>query len=256
MHLLALSPDGASCVFRSHLTVGPEPPAQLSARLVLPPVTHVVVSPDMQWLAVAVAAQHQGPFRGAARTSCVCIFSLEAQRAHAVLPMPADGDVASPVAALAFAPAGDKLLAVTASKEVHVFDLESGARAWTETGLGAALPERLRQMPGHLRALSMDPVAGLSAVLLHTQHALCHVDLARPLTAAPGPPQKRRRINGHAGAAGVDAAGSSNGRVVPLEQPCLFAAYFRPGAALLVERPWAEIVRALPAPLLRKRFGA
>ncbi len=253
--MLALVAGGASCVFRSHLSVGQEPKAPPpSAKLLLPPVTHLCVSTDMQWLAVAVAAAHHGSLQGAARTTCVCVYGLEAQRVHALLPLPADGDVASPVAAMTFAPAGDKLLAATGSKEVLLFDLEAGTRAWAPTGLGAALSERLRTMPGHLRALSMDPAAGLSAVLLHTPHALCHVDLTQPLTtdAPPTAQKKRRRVNGTDAGTGTHG---SNGRVIALEQPCLFAAYFRPGTALLIERPWEAIMRALQPPLMRKRFG-
>jgi hypothetical protein len=209
-----------------------------------------------QWLAVAVAAAGSGPFTSAARSSCVCIYSLEAQRTHALLPLPLDGDAASPVVALAFSPLADKLVAATAGKDIQLFDVESGKHNWTASVPGAALPERLRGMPGHLCALTMDPSLGLKAVLAHTQHAVCHLDLTSRLTAdAPAAP-KRRRVNlvqpaGLHGAAGT----SKNGRIITLEHPCLFAGYIHAAAALLVERPWDSIMRALPPPLWRHRFG-
>ena len=206
-----------------------------------------------QWLAVAVAADASGPFSSAARSSCVCVYSLEAQRTHAVLPPPSDG---SPVVALTFSPAGDTLVVATASKDIQLFDVESGKPSWRASVPGPLLPERLRLLPGHMCALSMDPSRGLSAVLAHTQHAMCHLDLTRPLSADVGTaPHKRRRVNLMPPRAGAPAAGDTNGRVIPLEHPCLFAGHIHAAAALLVERPWDSILRSLPPPLLRHRFG-
>ena len=209
-----------------------------------------------QWLAVAVAADAAGPFSSAARSSCVCVYSLEAQRMHAVLPLPSDGVSGSPVVALTFTPAGDTLVVATASKDIQLFDVESGKSSWRASAPGALLPERLRLLPGHMCALSVDPARGLSAVLAHTQHAMCHLDLTRPLSADVGTaPHKRRRINMAAPRAGGALASDTNGRVIPLEHPCLFAGHINAAAALLVERPWDSILRSLPPPLLRHRFG-
>jgi U3 small nucleolar RNA-associated protein 4 len=186
------------------------------------------------------------------------VYSLEAQRTHALLPLPSSpGDASSAVVALAFSPLGDKLVAATAGKDIQLFDLESGKHAWAASVPGAALPERLRQMPGHVCALTMDPSRGVAAVLAHTQHAVCHLDLTRPLTGDAPAPQKRRRVNLVPSAAAVACASKtgSNGRIITLEHPCLFAGYIQPAAALLVERPWDSIMRALPPPLWRHRFG-
>ena len=204
---------------------------------------------------MAVAAEAAGPFSSSARASCVCVFSLEAQRTHAVLPLPADSDAASPVVALAFSPLGDKLVAATASKDIQLFDVESGKHSWSASMLGASLPERLRQMPGHMCALTMDPALGLSAVLAHTQHAMCHLDLTRALSTQAPPAQKRRRVSVVPAGAGAAGGSNTNGRVITLEHPCLFAGYTGAAAALLVERPWDSIMRALPPPLWRHRFG-
>lgn len=188
----------------------------------------------------------------------MCIYSLEAQRTHAVLPLPSCGDASSPVVALAFSPLGDNLVAATAGKDIQVFSVESAAHCWSESVPGAALPERMRKMPGHVCALTMDPARGLAAVLAHTPHAVCHLDLTQPLGSDAPPLQKRRRVSGAlqstAPTAAAQAAGG-NGRVIMLEHPCLFAGYFAAAVALLVERPWDSIMRALPPPLLRHRFG-
>ena len=251
VHLIATSSGVPTCLFRSHLTAAMQ---LLPGKLQLPPVTHLCVSHDRQWLAVAVAEQYSGPFQGASCSSCVCVYSLEAQRLHASLPLPIDGRVASPVAALSFTSASDKLVIITESKDAHLFDLESGARSWTATRLGASLAERMREMPGHVNAVSTDPARDLSAVLIHTPLALCHVDISRPLSsaAAEGVPHKRRRLRD---GTQPTSAGGSNGRIIPLEHPALFASYFKPGEALLIELPLDELVRALPPPLARPRFG-
>ena len=176
---------------------------------------------------------------------------------HAVLPLPSDGVSGSLVVALTFTPAGDTLVVATASKDIQLFDLESGKSSWRASVPGPLLPERLRLLPGHMCALSVDPSRGLSAVLAHTQHAMCHLDLTRPLSADVGTaPHKRRRINlAVPPRAGVPTASDTNGRVIPLEHPCLFAGHIDAAAALLVERPWDSILRSLPPPLLRHRFG-
>ena len=203
-----------------------------------------------------MAADATGPFSSAARGSCVCVYSMEAERMHAVLPLPSDGVSGSPVVALTFSPAGDTLVVATAAKDIQLFDVESGKSSWRASVPGSLLPERLRLLPGHMCALSMDPSKGLSAVLAHTQHAMCHLDLTRPLSADVGTaPHKRRRINLVPPRAAAHGASDTNGRVIPLEHPCLFAGHINAAAALLVERPWDSILRSLPPPLLRHRFG-
>lgn len=254
VYLVAAATGATTHVFRSHLSPDALWTSRGTVGISLPPVTHLCVSPDRQWLAVAVAGEGAGPFCSTTRSSCVCVYSLEAQRMHAMLPLPCDGDAASPIVALAFSPLGDKLVAATAGKDIQLFDVESGQHSWSASALGAALPARLRQMPGHLCALSMDPTLGLSAVLAHTQHAVCHLDLTRTLTPDAPAAQKRRRVN-LVPAALASSAGRSNGRIITLEHPCLFAGYIQPHAALLVERPWESIMRALPPPLWRHRFG-
>lgn len=260
VHVMSLSTATISTrVLRNHLSarhdLKPTPNGRFIVKLA--PVNSVHVSPNSRWLAVAVTAEHAGPFQGAgAHCSCVCVYSLETQRVHVSLPLPSDGDVAPPVAAMAFSPDSEQLLVAT-SDDVHLLRLSrtsAADSAWSHAGLGAtSLSSRLGQMSGPLRGMSLDPQAGLSAALLYSAFAICHVDFTRPLTqAAAQPAAKRRRMSG---VSPQQPARGVNGRVITLEQPCLLASYFKPGAALLVERPWEEIMRKLPAPLLRKRFG-
>ncbi|KIY94087.1 hypothetical protein MNEG_13876 [Monoraphidium neglectum] len=78
--------------------------------------------------------------------------------------------------------------------------------------------------------------------------------MAAPLSADALSGKRRRgpakpRPGERASAAGL------NGRVLPLDSPCLFLGYTGPRAALLVERPWEEVLAALPPPLLRHKYG-
>ena len=46
-----------------------------------------------------------------------------------------------------------------------------------------------------------------------------------------------------------------NGRVLLLENPCLALRFLPSGALAMVEKPWADVLLTLPAPLHRKTFG-
>ena len=46
-----------------------------------------------------------------------------------------------------------------------------------------------------------------------------------------------------------------NGRVVRSLHPCLWLGHVGPSDMLLLEKPWEEVLAALPPPLLRHRYG-
>jgi U3 small nucleolar RNA-associated protein 4 len=49
--------------------------------------------------------------------------------------------------------------------------------------------------------------------------------------------------------------GDGDVKVATLDNPCLLLSYFAPRQALLVERPWEEVLEQMPAPLYRHKFG-
>ena len=49
--------------------------------------------------------------------------------------------------------------------------------------------------------------------------------------------------------------GGGDVKVATLDNPCLLLSYFAPRQALLVERPWEEVLEQMPAPLYRHKFG-
>lgn len=265
VHLVDPTRGGAPVrAFKPHHTAcGPRPAPQPTA-VAVPPLSGLAASWDGEWVAVSVWCPGGG-LTSTARGSCVVLLSLDAHRRAAALPLPQEegggGGGAAACCALAWAPHGHgaALLALTAAKRVLLCDTATGlAPAWAEAqqGAGAALSRRASAMPGHPLSLSCDPERGLCAVLLHTQLALCHVDATRPTSeagvggGAGAQPPKRRRDPG-----GADAqpAGPANGRVLALANPCLLAAYVRPGTVLLVEQPPQAQQDA--GALLRHTFG-
>ena len=87
---------------------------------------------------------------------------------------------------------------------------------------------------------------------------------SRSAGAAPGArekPNKRRRRSGaggsHDGGGESALTHTSGGRMkmASLDDPCLFLGYFAPGGALMAERPWKEVLKRIPEPLYRHRFG-
>ena len=93
----------------------------------------------------------------------------------------------------------------------------------------------------------------------------------KPVVDAPAPSKKRRKRErergpgGHGGGDGKSELQPRNGnpgqggdgdvKVATLDNPCLLLSYFAPRQALMVERPWEEVLEAMPAPLYRHRYG-
>jgi U3 small nucleolar RNA-associated protein 4 len=91
-------------------------------------------------------------------------------------------------------------------------------------------------------------------VLAHSAGGVAHFDLDAPLSA-DALDAKRRRGPHKPRPGSAAAAAGRNGRVLPLESPCLFLGYIGPAAALLVEKPWEDVTAALPDPLYRHKYG-
>ena len=80
-----------------------------------------------------------------------------------------------------------------------------------------------------------------------------------------GKKERERGPGGHGGGDGKSELQPRNGnpgqggdgdvKVATLDNPCLLLSYFAPRQALMVERPWEEVLEAMPAPLYRHRYG-
>lgn len=220
-------------------------PAITAASAAQPAVSSLAVSPDGRWLAAAVCD-------GVALVA----LSPNGGMAHAgPLLLLGDGGASAggpPVTALAFS--CDSVLLAAADAADGLATYTSATRAptqWSADHFGA-LRKLLALLPGTVERLSFQPGDDGRSLLVQSAGGICHVDVDAPLSANVLS-AKRRRAKGRAGAAA--AAPGLNGRVLPLDSPCLFLGYLAPSAALLVERPWEEVTAGLPAPLYRHKYG-
>lgn len=106
------------------------------------------------------------------------------------------------------------------------------------------------------------------SLLVSSPGGLCHVDMTAPLTPPVTTKRPRHRPQHQQGSGqlqgsaqqqhGVDprSACGVNGRLLLLENPCLLVGYWGPGQALMVEKPWADVLQQLPPPLYRHRYGS
>jgi U3 small nucleolar RNA-associated protein 4 len=113
-------------------------------------------------------------------------------------------------------------------------------------------------MPGQICGLSFDPKSKKSVLLAHTPTAIARVDLNAKITDdATTTSKKKRRRERERGAPENYATSDAPGgvRVVKLDNPCLYLGYAGVNKALLIERPWADVLKSLAQPLYRHRFG-
>ena len=233
--------------------------AVLSADVGCPAVSHACASADGQWLAVVTTPAG----RFGRRAAGVHVYNLDALKLHASLPPPPGHAAWPPVAAMALS-AGGLLALATRDNAVLSYDVESARLTpWSEALAAAetATPAELAAMPGQICGLSFDPTPGSSALLAHTPSAIARINLAATPAignAGAGHAGKRRRGKGgaEAGEERKHRGGDDNDiKVVTLDDPCLFLGYFAPGQALMVERPWKDVLKSIPEPLYRHRFG-
>ena len=240
-----------------------------------PAVSHACASADGQWLAVVTTSSG----RSGRREAGVHVYNLDALKLHASLPPPPGHRAWPPVSAVAFSADGVLALALR-DNAVVAYDAERAKVApWSAAAAAdAETTNALASMPGQICALSFDPTPGSSVLLAQTPAAIARLDLA----AEPRPgggggasrngakrgaperaekPSKRRRRSGaggsHDGGGESALTHTSGGRVkmASLDDPCLFLGYFAPGRALMAERPWKEVLKRIPEPLYRHRFG-
>ena len=240
-----------------------------------PAVSHACASADGQWLAVVTTSSG----RSGRREAGAHVYNLDALKLHASLPPPPGHRAWPPVSAVAFSADGVLALALR-DNAIVAYDAERAKVApWSAAPADAGAPAQtaLASMPGQICALSFDPTPGSSVLLAQTPAAIARLDLAAGGPGGGGgasrngakrgaperaeKPNKRRRRSGaggsHDGGGESALTHTSGGRVkmASLDDPCLFLGYFAPGRALMAERPWKEVLKRIPEPLYRHRFG-
>ncbi|CAL5222772.1 g5185 [Coccomyxa viridis] len=199
-------------------------------------VSSLVASADGAWAALAL---HQR----------VELFSLKSSKHHGSLPVFEDG---STVTAVAFTPDGASVAVANAANEVVLFEVATLQHTRWSGQSAARLPARLLNMPGRVMHISFCPDPSVQSAVMHTSSSLCNIDFGAPPPNEVPKRKLRRMAGGNPEALG---RAGQNFRVFTLENPCLLCEYTSSKAVLLVERPWAEVMKAFPPPLYRHRYG-
>lgn len=290
-HLVAVAASGAahvidldewvvSSVLKSHLPKASAAAVALAAAvrrrkvdevivkpsdLDVPIVSHIQVSTDNQWLVVVTARGGEETDRmvdGLAGTigGAVHVYNFDTMKLHVSLPPPKTHAVWPPISAVSISPSGVLALAGP-SNALFTYDIDrvtptKWSASLAEAGVDA--PAALRDLPGQICGLSFDPKSKKSVVLAHTPTAIARIDLSAKINddATTTSKKKRRRERermAQENYATNDAPGGV--RVVKLDNPCLFLGHAGANKALLVERPWADVLKSMAQPLYRHRFG-
>lgn len=218
-----------------------------------------------RWLAVVV---HQR----------IHLISLQGHsRVVGQLP-PVVADAQLPITALAFLPGSKVLVAATSAlhgpasqHQLAAYDVEKQQHTeWSlragsgpgagQNGVQQRLPARLRGLPGIVVQAAARPGAAAStSAVLQTAHALCQLDVARPLAreavglgAGLGRGKRRRLLQKPAP---TNTPAGENSRVVHGEKVLLHAQFIGPRSLLLVEHTWEEAWKEIAPPVYRHRFG-
>lgn len=104
---------------------------------------------------------------------------------------------------------------------------------------------------------------------------MCHIDFSKPIRdevegghehptrtgkQAHGNGERHAHANGngkmHDTSHRVRTSVGTNFVVIPFKHPVLFLGHTGPNSVLVVEKPWLEVLRQLPAPVFRHVYGS
>lgn len=202
---------------------------------------------------VSLATDRDGKWGAVVCTRTVHLLALPVARYHGRVPAPRH---ISPISAAAFTARGDRMVVATAGNHIAMFQVETClAMPYWHKEPSAEAERRLETMPGSIAGLSFHPTA--QRLIAHTPGAFCLIDFDKPMdeAAGEGTPGRRKRTRGKPPSPG-DTREGDNFRVIHLLEPCLFMGYLTGSDAVLVEKPWSEVVKGFPPPVLRHRYGA
>ncbi|KAK9165361.1 hypothetical protein Scep_000552 [Stephania cephalantha] len=221
-----------------------------------PPITKLFTSSDGQWLAAV---------------NCfgdIYIFNLEVRRQHWFISRLHGASVT----AGGFPPSNSNILIVTtSSNQVYVFDVEAKQLGeWSRRNM-RLLPRRFLEFPGEVLGLSFPPSSSTS-VIIYSARAMCLIDFTKPLDQEDdcnlpnGLDISLKKLENSANNAGMKrklrdtglhyrSKQKRNFDFVAFRDPVLFVGLLSDDSALVVEKPWRDIVGRFDAPVHRHIFG-
>ena len=182
----------------------------------------------------------------------ILVLNLAKRSLHGVI------KVEGAVSSLCFERETNMLLAGTVGQQVLFYDLETCSRHEEFAGHGQQVAKRLNFISGSIKNMSCRGDKKDRFVMLNTVRGLCFVNFGKPtkelgVREGGGHQNRKRSRSGH----GLQLAAreGQNPRILPLEDPCLFACFLGEASALIVECPWLKALRDVPKPLQRKVYG-
>lgn len=98
------------------------------------------------------------------------------------------------------------------------------------------------------------PTLQARGLIAYTPGGFCHIDLSRPVSTAPLHGSRKKRSKAKPSDK-VQLPPGCNCRIFHLDHPCLFMGFTAADAAVLVEKPWEDVLNKLPPPLYKHRYG-
>ena len=199
---------------------------------------HVRVSPDATCLAVT------------SRKRSVLLYDLNTRSIRGNL------DTGGIVSAMCFTP-DSKVLAVGLFKSGFVlYDVEKAAVANVLLNHGKCIAERLKYASGQISHISFMTSGKDTSMLINTMKGLCIANISKPtkeLRLKGGGQLGRKRK--HTESLQLALQQGQNPRVIPLEDPCVFAAFLDDRIALMVECSYLRAIQQVQKPVDRRRYG-
>ncbi|KAG6555830.1 hypothetical protein Mapa_002471 [Marchantia paleacea] len=221
------------------------PPSARGPKGSLSPINFMCTSADSQWLAATTSSGY------------IHIFSLEALRHHWSVPV-MDGTVAT---SAIFRPSSSNVLIIsTAGNQLHVLDVEAKELTKWSTANGEILSMRLLDFPGGITGLSVPPTPVSTTVIAYSSRAMVQIDFSKPVKLYSHEPKEKSHSHANGNGVTPKQNGSSsvhtdNFAYVPFNDPVLFLGHTAQSSVLVVEKPWLEVLRQIPAPVYRHLYG-
>ena len=181
--------------------------------------------------------------------SAVLVFKLGDKSLHAIL------NVENIITSLCFNGKSDCLLLGTVNQQILFFDLKTCALRKELVGHGQQVAKRLSFISGSIQHISCLGGKEDTYVMLNTIRGLCFVNFGKPTKDLKGKDSQHSRKRRYNRDLQLAAREGQNPRIVPLEDPCLFACFLGQQSALIVECPWLKALRDVRQPLHRKVYG-
>ena len=179
----------------------------------------------------------------------VLVYNLKGKALQGVL------EVGTAISFLSFEHGRQHVLVGTANQQVLFYDLKTCSACRDLMGHSQQVAKRLNFISGAVQHVSCVKGKSDTFVMVNTVRGLCFANFSKPIKFAKGKESQHSRKRSRSHGLQLAARQGQNPRILPLEDPCLFACFLSEHSALIVECPWLKALKDVPKPIHRKRYG-